>query len=128
MDVEKSAVRSLLVAARGLIERPGRWIQGAFACTHGGFGCRPEDLRATGWCAIGALYAVSDDTWKTGEATQVLESTIPEDELDSEDSSMKKSLAEFNDTEGRTHDEILALFERAIEKMTVQTEGADETS
>jgi hypothetical protein len=84
----------VLVAARNLIDRQG-WCQqpGENFAVHG----RPQ-------CALGALDLV-EPNWIAAGVPHALYRHLPGD---------LGSVVEFNDEPGRTKDEVLALFDKAI--------------
>lgn len=91
-----------LIKARGLIDRPEKWIQNMSA-------------RGNRFCSIGALkFAAvgSADGLPTfaeyRSAKSYLLGAIPPDYY--------PSIVHYNDGYGRTHSEIMALFDRAIGK------------
>lgn len=91
----------VLQQARGLIAKG--WVQGVSAVdaegnpVHSSKGCA--------FCAVGALLAVPCDFGPSLEAEDRLKRVLPKPFT---------SLVGFNDTKGRTQDEVLALFDLAI--------------
>ena len=102
----------VLRKARALIEKPENWTQGAYARGIDDAGKSIKD--ACSLCAVGAVYAITDDLKAGGEKVfqrvlYWLGSALArpgEPPLDSAD------VIAFNDT--RTHAEVLSLFDRAI--------------
>jgi hypothetical protein len=94
----------ILRAARALIDAPEKWTQDAYRRDAEGNKCKPA--AAVCWCAEGAILAASDDSvlmmnrWR---AEDLLTAAAP------------GAIAIFNDAPGRTHAEVLAAFDRAIE-------------
>ena len=91
-----------LRAARALIEQPERWTQNAYARDDSRQPCSPTDLIATCWCATGAISRVS--RWSITNENKA---------WDTLNFITGVSVARFNDS--RTHAEVLAAFDRAIE-------------
>ncbi len=88
-----------LVASRKKIENPENWMQGALARDANGALVEPASKRAVCWCAIGAIQAAA---WPCDyPVARKLETYIEPLLVD-----------EFNDSS--THDQVLALFDRAI--------------
>lgn len=95
--------REILIAARKEINKPGKW------CQHYLHESRWLGLR-TRHCMIGAIEAVS---YRMTEALMALREALPSNsKMDPPNSKM--DLARYNDTPGRTHAEILAVYDRAI--------------
>ena len=92
--------REHLLAARALIERPENWGKGHFIQWHG---------ETPAYCASGALnYAMTHSAvWMSHSlAYQFMGSSVGCSPL---------KLSDWNDAEERTHSEVLAAFDRAIE-------------
>jgi hypothetical protein len=85
-----SAAVETLKAARAVIDIPERWTQGVM---------RVEDAR----CASGALIAVGAELI-SGEAYGFLRRATG-----------ARRICHWNDEKGRTHAEVMAAFDRAIE-------------
>ncbi len=96
-----ASVRDVLVKARELIATPDRWTKGAFARTEAGAIVPPDRPVAACWCAIGALRRVTGDTGYRGAFVEL-------------QSAADYDLPHWNDAPERTHDEVLAAFDRAI--------------
>ncbi len=91
------AVRDVLIRARARIEDPQHWTQGWQARDKFGSPVPTRSRRAVRWCPIGAVNVESGV-----DAGRCIEDG-------------PARLASFNDKPGRTHAEVLALFDRAIE-------------
>lgn len=106
-----------LIAARALIAEPEGWTQGALARRRDGFGTSFDGADVVAVCANGAICRVSDfRTYGGGvwlAAVEVLVANILADEMPEGDFP-SQVLARFNDR--RSHTEVLALFDRAIER------------
>ena len=90
----------VLLQAKGLISTPRSWCQHNFAVRANGQGTSAYDAEAVAWCALGAISKVRDN--------------ITDDVADRYLAmSAGMSVSEFNDT--HTHEEVLAMFDRAIE-------------
>jgi hypothetical protein len=102
--------KEILIAARAKIERPQDWIQGRFAVSGLQNKVKPHSRRASCWCALGAIAAITreDPHDVDDEAYWLLHRAmvLPENET---------AVAGWNDAPGRTHAEVLAAFDRAIE-------------
>lgn len=94
-------VKEALIAARQLLVDVG-WVQGDFSKSDSAQKC-------IGYCAAGALYEITQNQAPqlTSPARQLLGLTV--------ESLGAEGLLHFNDTPGRTKEEVLALFDRAIE-------------
>ena len=102
--------KEILIAARAKIERPECWTQRAFAKTALRNKAKVDSPRAVCWCALGAIAAITREPphdvndevyWLLHRAMG-----LPDDEME---------VAGWNDASGRTHAEVLAAFDRAIE-------------
>lgn len=108
-----------LKTARDLIADPERWTKGAYARHRDGELCAIEDKGACQWCAIGALFWATDVA-DTDEADEEIE------DISTERFAMgmlydatcalgaRGGVAEFNDAPERTHEEVMALYDKAI--------------
>lgn len=93
-----SDVVKALQHAADLIEKKG-WIQGSYGD------------HVHGFCSIGALNTVADpDVYY--QATQRLAITVPEEFCRRLKPSIQR-IIEYNDTPGRTKEEVLQLFRKA---------------
>lgn len=82
-----------------LLEQKG-WCQRVLAKDVSGFNVRPEDKRACTFCAVGALYHCydSDDAFNI---------TVDLNSIH------RKGLVSWNDTTGRTKQEVIDLLKKA---------------
>ena len=100
----KSA-HQILVEARELLSVPERWTKDEYARDPSGEAVMPLSERAVCWCTIGAMYRIAgahgDELRKAKRAL--------------ERATQDGAIAVFNDDPSRTHAEILAAFDRAIE-------------
>lgn len=98
----------ILRKARGLVVEKG-WTQGAAARDHGDRVVDTNDPAAVCYCAFGALLAASHLSGH--DAACFIEGRLlPPNSM----AGALRPIAQFNDTPGRTKEEILALFDRAI--------------
>lgn len=90
-----------LQAARDLLDA-NEWCQGRYT--------RPceDDPDKTGFCALGALIHSNIGGRGYSAARLALLEALPLDD------SPRQHVAEWNDTPGRTKNEVLALYDRAI--------------
>jgi hypothetical protein len=101
---EKDAV-DLLVEARMWVDKG--WCQNWYAETEVGVRCTPLDSLASSWCMLGALARASESELRdrTGfyfDAEELLVDAVGEWPPD------------WQDAPGRTKEEVLAAFDRAI--------------
>ncbi|QDH83498.1 hypothetical protein [Achromobacter phage Motura] len=101
-----------LKAARAVLAEPINWHQGDFAAHRAEDGTiTPTDSehlqgRAPNcWCILGALRKT--DKYDNGEADQALRAAMFE-------LFGTRKIVAFNDQPGRTHKDVLAVFDRAI--------------
>lgn len=96
----------VLQAARAKIEKPETWIKGDYARTApDGNPIGPACDNAKCWCTAGAVDAASDYTYTN--AWYYLTLALPSPWVE---------IVHFNDAPDTTHDDVLALFDRAIAK------------
>lgn len=99
-------VKELLIAARAKIEKPENWTQGWFQRNALGDALFDDaDGTACRWCALGAIAAVSN-TPADSVTVQYFLTRALDMEL------YGAGVAFYNDT--HTHEEVLALFDKAI--------------
>ena len=91
--------KKVLVKARSLIEKG--WTQKALARDAHGEKVHPKDPNACEWCATGALRAVLVNI---SDYSDLLTSQAPSD------------IILFNDNTNTTKEDILAVFDKAIER------------
>ena len=112
-----------LLAARRLLSAPGAWTVGTYAKNSKGFDVLPGDEAATCWCALGAIYRATqcspDERTNDPDVVDAAEALVIAGGLPPGDRRSNNSptvvVFRWNDEPGRTQDEILALFDRAIE-------------
>ena len=97
--------REILIGARALIAEPENWCQDVSARSSINRAVDPDDPAACRFCALGAIIRVGGYSEARYAATTLLD-----------DEEMEMGVTVFNDAPGTTHDDILALFDRAIEK------------
>lgn len=103
-----TSVKDLLIRARELIEKG--WCQGAYAKDADGESVGATAQGATAFCIRGAILAVGPlDYAVRAPAYNLLENIV-----DQITQSPCDSLAGYNDAPGRTHAEILAVFDAAL--------------
>lgn len=106
MRSETLSTLAVLKAARELISTPERWVQGPFAVDRQGLSVSPLSPDACAFCAIGATWRIAG----TGDADSGADREL--------DITLGGQLANgFNDAEGRTHAEVLDLFDRTIARL-----------
>lgn len=97
--------KEILIAARAKIADREHWTTGAFARAKDGLTRRPDNVDAVCWCSIGAIESIGD--WRAVEnsnAKILLRLAVG------------GSAVGFNDS--HTHDEVLAVFDKAIQNAT----------
>lgn len=103
----------ILRDARALIDTPGKWTQYTYARTALGTKTDASSPRAVCYCASGAINRVEsrisvpfeDKAPAAKRARKYLSAAIPGSIL---------HVPSFNDRSNTTHDDIMALFDRAI--------------
>lgn len=109
----------ILKKARELLTDPNKWAKESRALNADGGLVWPTNPAAVCWCAEGAIIKFSEakedfigeDSQSEGiVALELMEEQIPEDFMEGKFA----TLPEYNDADDRTHDEILALFDKTI--------------
>ncbi len=96
--------KEILVEARGYIAEPGSWTKGSFARDGHGNHVSKDSHRASCFCAAGAIgRAAKGSEREQHGALRALRSAIT------------GPITAWNDAPNRTHAEVLAAFDRAIE-------------
>lgn len=97
----------VLIAARKLIEKPENWTRAFLARDSHGDPVYVHSDKAVCFCAMGALHKAIGET-----SAEYLD--VVDDAAESLASAARiDTVAGFNDT--HTHDEVLVLFDKAIE-------------
>lgn len=106
-------IKEVLIEARALIADPARWTQGEFARTADGRILDGYCEGAVCWCALGAIRKVTmEGAESREERTEAL--VLSYDAADLLQAHLANVIAvpKFNDS--HTHEEVLALFDKAI--------------
>lgn len=111
MTVTRKTPLGVLKQARKLIAKPESWTQGDYRCQVGERNGKP----VFAYCAMGAIEAAIDTEADRASgyklydaATTMLSGGLPP--------RVGHGIITFNDRSGRTHAQVLALFDRAIAK------------
>lgn len=97
--------REILIAARALIEAPERWTKGEFARNKEGEKCHANSDAASCYCMEGAILSQSGKWPLKARACAILRASL----------ASAITIPVWNDAPERTHAEVLAAFDRAIE-------------
>jgi hypothetical protein len=108
----KTETIEMLRKARGFLERG--WAQGSFAVDAEGEKVVPGDDSACAWCVQGSLLAASN--WKASAETELITTVLLEYSRKGR-SPESASIVKWNDTPGRTKEEVLTLFDKTIERL-----------
>lgn len=113
----------VLQRAKARLERPGAWTQSGhsaykFDLRYGRMCCTSSDPEASQWCALGAIAAQEyEASWLArSEAYVALDLALG---LDTARAVSPQTIAQWNDDSERTLDEVLALFDLAIDRVAV---------
>lgn len=106
----KSKLVATLVAARALIETPAQWLQGTYAQTAAGLYVSSFSQNAVCFCSVGAAKAASgiDDGFTYLDVTAALRKAL-------RTIGWTDGVIAYNDDDSRTHAEVLAVWDKAIE-------------
>lgn len=113
-------VIELLQQARALIDTPDKWIQDHFAMTaEGDAGSFDKSVtdKACKFCMIGAMNQVgvhSVEAWDADRIAAQMEGERLLSQAVTRDGSRRGGVMRWNDTEGRTHSEVMDAFDLAI--------------
>lgn len=99
---------SKLKSARDLISQKGAWIQGTFARDKNGFDCEGIDPTAVCFCAMGAIDRAVGETNSFFNFAWPLYRAL-------DNAGFHNGISEWNDAPERTQEEVVALFDKAIE-------------
>ena len=102
---------TILTDARKLLSRTGAWTQGAYARDAAGVGLRASEPTACSWCIQGAMFKVRNLTGNlaTPEILRAQEALLRHT-----NESDTAGLWCWNDQPGRTQEEVLDLFDKAL--------------
>ena len=126
--------KDVLVRAKEIISDPARWTTGEYAKDVTGLPTAAIDADAVQWCAIGSLRRAAHDlfleqdrdlhdkrkqrekkrSW-TGALNRAI-AKLNQSASEAAPGSGKHSTTAFNDSKGRTHQEVLTLFDDAISR------------
>lgn len=107
-DPIQARTLAALTKARGFIVQG--WTQKAYGRAPDGAGIGYATAGAHAWCMVGALYHAMPNEESLGIVLKA--------QLALEAAADTKKLIKFNDTPGRTKEEILAVYDRAIEALS----------
>jgi hypothetical protein len=101
--------QEILIAARALITRPEHWTQGAYRRDTNGNKLH-RDRGAVCWCPEGAISYVATDDSSRGALSAA-------DDLLADAAGVERGMfTDWNDDPRRTHAEVLAVMDLAIER------------
>lgn len=105
-----NSVHSTLLAVRELIAVPERWVKGDWARSASGRDVFWGSEKAVCWCIRGAVNLV--EQYSPSNSYRAQEKLA----LMATGKSELMALAEWNDAPQRTHADVLALLDRALEE------------
>lgn len=94
----------ILRAAKARISTPDRWTQGASARNAFGLHVTPFSEHATCYCGYGAIWSIKNHGVLRHESSETYLSL-----------SVGRHFPYYNDEPGRTHEEVMAAFDKAIQ-------------
>ncbi|HEX6215269.1 MAG TPA: hypothetical protein VFZ38_10645 [Vicinamibacterales bacterium] len=103
-------VKQVLIEARRLIAEKG-WTQGTWARDENNVRCDTIDKAAVCFCGLGAIRAAANHPAADPIRDKIF---IWQAEEFLNEASKVSDYVKFNDTPGRTREEVLAVFDRAI--------------
>ena len=110
----------MLKQARSLVERG--WTQGTLARDKEGIPTHPQAAGACSWCMSGALHRVAASERVNGphfdQAWHALDEAVSKHNEAVSKHEWPPTFTSWNDDSGRTHPEVLAVFDAAIASLT----------
>ena len=101
-----SQLKQDLMAVRELLAVPERWCKGEMACDADGNGVSANNPMAVSFCISGAAeHILPRDFGRWSRIRDSLYALLPDGD----------AITGFNDADDRTHPEVLALLDKAIE-------------
>lgn len=98
----------VLVLAKEKINSPEKWIKGYVAQNANGNVVNPWENDATCFCSVGAIMCVTKNIEDRLEAYKILRNSFPS-------IFNNYTVASFNDSYATTHDDVMKVFDKAIE-------------
>ena len=122
MQVTQNEVKATIAAVRALLEREDKWAQGGYGYTSSSIEpVDPEGSDAHQWCLVGAIYRVARakaryqfDTEPVDRACAAVAQVLGVQPVASDPRRQIRELVAWNDEDGRTHGQVLALLDQAI--------------
>ncbi len=109
----------ILRGARALLADEARWTRGVVARNVDGDDVPYSESQAVCWCAVGAIFRSSDDRssrWPSDREYAAGKLFAAAAHIGFDDfSSLFDHIGRWNDRPERTHAEVIAAFDRAIE-------------
>jgi hypothetical protein len=96
-----------LKALRKLLGSAKRWCRNNWATDRKGLSVESRSETAVAWCLLGGARKVTDDSFAFSDLVVALEKQVPPRWL--------RNVAMFNDARHRTHKQILALIDKAVD-------------
>ena len=103
---EHMNAEDVLREARTTLENPEAWTRGALARRANGMSTYTRSTYAVSWCLVGAIARAGTDGETQSVAILRLKKVIGKD--------AEHSIVQWSDNPERTHEEVLAAFDRAI--------------
>lgn len=105
MSSSKKTTLQVLMEARALIEKPENWCKYDSAIDEDGVPCGPSYYAAAKWCVMGAVRKFSESEDQIIIAARIFSNVVG-----------YSPVGDWNDAPERTHAEVLAAFDKAIEE------------
>lgn len=123
VDTPITPVTQFLTDAKSLIDTPEKWVQGPriqsrVRYKHKILGISFVKEHFTGYCSLGALGTIQDQICQTDHVdSNLIYTTCKQAEgfLDKALTTSHASYVHYNDDRNTTHQDIMALWDRAIE-------------
>lgn len=98
------SIAEILAAAKAKIDTPEKWTKGVGARDAGGTAVDPQESWAVCFCSLGAVGVATDDITSYEACIGYLRRAIGDNPI-----------IDWNDAPYRTHAEVMAAFDRAIQ-------------
>jgi len=106
--------KEILIAAREIVTEPEHWTRGHYAASARGDMTVVTSCEAVCFCAVGAIRRA---VWEDGDENIANAKMAVGQLCRKVGLAGEITLVSWNDAKGRTHAEVLALFDKAIEAM-----------
>lgn len=116
-EARRASMLEILNRARVLICEPKSWSKMSMARDEHGIGCDPAGPYAKSFCLLGAVHR-ADTEFRAYIYSDVIMQLQRDLRMAPNWSPRSGGLADYNDGGNRTHEEVLALLDNTIERLS----------